>query len=88
MMREQTMSSNDPTSNTEMSPKTKREREREKEKMIELKSRTEVHVYGMCVLLDDLFYWSRHIYAWARTKHFGCHSVCQNGKSLSYLISF
>ena len=31
MMREQTMSSNDPTSNTEMSPKTEREREREGE---------------------------------------------------------
>ena len=41
MMREQTMSSNDPTSNTEMSPKTKREREWE---IIELKSGTEVHV--------------------------------------------
>ena len=39
MMREQTMSSNDPTSNTEMSPKTKRE----KGKIIELKSGTEVH---------------------------------------------
>ena len=37
------MSSNDPTSNTEMSPK-KREREREKGKIIELKSGTEVHV--------------------------------------------
>ena len=43
MMREQTMSSNDPTSNTEMSPKTKREREGE---IIELKSGTEVHVYA------------------------------------------
>ena len=21
-------------------------------------------------------YWSRRIYAWARAKHFGCHSVC------------
>ena len=42
MMREQTMSSNDPTSNTEMSPKTKRERG--KGKIIELKSGTEVHV--------------------------------------------
>ena len=20
--------------------------------------------------------WSRRIYAWARAKHFGCHSVC------------
>ena len=44
MMREQTMSSNDPTSNTEMSPKTKRERE--KGKIIELKSGTEEHVWA------------------------------------------
>ena len=35
MMREQTMSSNDPTSNTEMSPKTKREREGENNRIKE-----------------------------------------------------
>ena len=41
---------------------------------------------GTSLEIDEVSYatyWSRRIYAWARTKHFGCHSVCHNGKSLS-----
>ena len=39
---------------------------------------------GQAAFLDIApIFWSRRIYAWARTKHFGCHSVCYNGKSLS-----
>ena len=53
--------------------------------MVLMELQTYSHCYLSCphCLFNHLYYylwfiiyWSRRIYAWARTKHFGCRSVC------------